>query len=65
MAYARYFNEAGKSMPKMATLLEADFNKKWFEESAFRKVTSPTFLEILRQGLYRHLRWKLRNILII
>lgn len=50
MAYARYFNEAGKSMPKMATLLEADFNKKWFEDSAFRKVTSPTFLRDIAAG---------------
>lgn len=37
-------------MPLTASLIEADFNKKWFADAAFRTVTNEKWLEQISTG---------------
>ena len=36
MSYARYMNDANKDLPTVASLIGADFNKKWYSDSQIR-----------------------------
>lgn len=49
-AYGGYKNKAQQDMPLTASLIEADFNKKWFADAAFRTVTNEEWLEQISTG---------------
>lgn len=49
-AYGGYKNKAQQDMPLTASLIEADFNKKWFANAAFRTVTNEEWLEQISTG---------------
>ncbi|ELC8350695.1 SIR2 family protein [Clostridium perfringens] len=56
LAYHMYFDEAKRSnssngvLPKVAELLEADFNKKWFREEQFDS-NRKTYKELIKKGV--------------
>lgn len=46
--YAGYKNSANQDMPYTATLIEADFNRRWFSDSAFREELPQNYLDQIR-----------------
>ncbi len=61
--YASYKNTASQDMPYTATLIESDFNKRWFSDPNFREKLSQDFLDQIRFNALSPFKAEIANYL--